>query len=102
MLKVASCFLFMFGVVFVVAALHPATAMHINPKPPMLVAVLMLAAAGVGLWRMKRWGLYIFLLTFTLGALYNLIVFGAANVGNALVGLFVVGAVAALNWKSLS
>jgi hypothetical protein len=107
-LKLVSVFLILFGVVFVAALFHPETAEHLNPRVPLLAITLTIAltlvAAGVGLWSMKRWGLYLFLIQFLVGVLYNLVALGTAHVGNAWIGLVVVVVVvvAVLNWRALT
>jgi Na+/melibiose symporter-like transporter len=100
-LKLVSALLTIFGIICIAALFYPATAEHLNPRVPLFTTAIALTGAGIGLWRMKRWGLYLFLFAFIGGALYNLVALGAANVGNAWIGLAAIAIVALMNWRSL-
>ena len=89
--------------VFIAAMIYPPTAPHLNHKSPILsVNMLLIIGAGIGMFRMKKWGLYLFLFGFGLGAAYNMVAVGSMDIGNSWIGLVAVIALATLNWRELA
>lgn len=101
-LKLIASFMCLIGLAVLIALAIPATASHMQPQIPIAVVALTTFFSGAGFFSLKRWGTYLFFLSYALTYLANLIVYGAPHVGNSWIGLVLVGGISLLYWKKLS
>lgn len=101
-LKLIASFMCLIGLAVLIALAVPATASHMQPQIPIAVVALTTFFSGAGFFALKRWGAYLFFLSYALTYLANFVMFGAPHVGNSWIGLVLVGGISLLYWKQLS